>query len=62
MLTRPQRRKAVLDIIVLLNSIMESEVDYCDSIPEQFTQRREAADHVCAQLQEAISCLEDVFS
>jgi hypothetical protein len=59
--TRPHRRKAVKDMIALLNTIMDLEADYRDNIPEQFEQRREAADHACAQLEEAIMCLNDAF-
>ena len=59
--TRPQRRKAVLDTISLLDSIMDLEAAYRDNIPEAFTQRYEAADHACDQLAEAIGCLEDAF-
>jgi hypothetical protein len=60
-LTRPQRRKAVLKIIDMLNCIMNAESDYRDSIPEQFTQRYEDADQACESLMEAIACLEDAF-
>jgi hypothetical protein len=59
--TRPHRRKAVLEIIDRLHSIMELEACYRDAIPEQFTQRIEDADHACDQLAEAIDCLESVF-
>jgi len=58
---RPHRRKAVLEIVNILNSIMDAESDYRDSIPEQFTQRYEDADHACELLAEAISCLEEAF-
>lgn len=60
-LTRPHRRRAVLEIIGLLNSIMETESDYRDCIPEQFSQRYEDADRACELLAEAIACLEDAF-
>ena len=59
--TRPHRRRAVLEIISLLNAIRELEAEYRDNIPEQFEQRCEAADHACDQLSEAIACLEDAF-
>ena len=59
--TRPHRRKAVFEIIELLNRIMELETGYCENIPEQFYQRREAAEHTCGQLSDAIACLEDAF-
>ena len=59
--TRPHRKKAVSEITALLNHIMEAEADYCESIPEQFIQRRETAEHACEQLSEAIACLEDAF-
>ena len=61
MLTRPHRRKAVADIIAVLADIMDSEAAYRDSIPEQFEQRYEAADHACGQLEEVIACLENAF-
>jgi hypothetical protein len=60
-LTRPQRRKAVADIICLLTTLMESEAEYRDSIPEAFTERYETADLACEQLVEAITCLEEAF-
>jgi len=60
-LTRPQRKKAVLEIIVLLKNIMALEVDYRDAIPEQFAQRYETADQTCERLVEAISSLEEAF-
>jgi hypothetical protein len=60
-MSRPLRRKAVIDMIRLLNVILELETDYCDKIPENFTQRQEDADHACEQLAEAIACLEGAF-
>jgi hypothetical protein len=60
-MSRPMRRKAVTDVIRLLNGILELETDYCGKIPENFTQRQEDADHACEQLAEAIACLEDAF-
>ena len=60
-LDRSYRRKAVNEIIGLLKNIMESETAYRDNIPEQFTQRYEAADHACDMLEEAIASLEDAF-
>jgi len=59
--TRPQRRKAVEKILVLLTDILDSETDYRDGIPEQFAQRREAADHACESLADAICSLEEAF-
>ena len=59
--TQPERRKAVLEIIDLLNKIMESESEYRENIPEHFEQRQEAADHACDMLAEAINCLEEAF-
>ena len=58
---RPHRRKAVREIIALLNDIMELEADYRDNIPEHFSQRHEAADNACELLAEAITCLETAF-
>jgi antitoxin component of RelBE/YafQ-DinJ toxin-antitoxin module len=60
-MNRPLRRKAVMDIIRLLNAILELETDYCDKIPENFSQKQEDAEHACEQLAEAIACLEDAF-
>jgi hypothetical protein len=51
----------VAEIIGLLNHIMELETEYRDNIPEQFTQRYEAADRACDSLSEAIGCLEEAF-
>jgi hypothetical protein len=59
--TRPQRRKAVTEVLLLLNSVLENEEQYRDSIPGQFTQRYESADHSCDMLIEAIAYLEEVF-
>jgi len=59
--TRRHRRRAVMEIVALLNTIMEEEIKYRDSIPEQFEQRVEAADYACDQLSDAISCLEEAF-
>ena len=59
--TRPHRRKAVIEIVGMLNNIMDAESNYRDSIPEQFTQRYEDADHSCELLAEAIFCLEDAY-
>ena len=60
-LTRPQRRKAVLEIVSLLNGILEAESGYRDAIPEQFTQRQEDAERACEALTEAIALLEEAF-
>jgi antitoxin component of RelBE/YafQ-DinJ toxin-antitoxin module len=60
-MSRPLRRKAVMDVIHLLNAILELETDYCDRIPENFSQKQEDAEHACEQLAEAITCLEDAF-
>ena len=59
--TRPHRRKAVMEIINLLNDILEKESTYRDYIPEQFEQRLESADYACEQLADAIDLLEDTF-
>jgi hypothetical protein len=60
--TRRHRRKAVVEIVRLLNAIMEEESSYRSNIPEPFEQRIEAADYACDQLADAISCLEEAFS
>ena len=59
--TRPLRKKAVLEIIGLLDDILQKESDYRDNIPEQFQSRQDAADQTCDLLSQAISCLEDAF-
>jgi len=59
--TRPHRRKAVREIIDLLNDIADREAEYRDNIPEQFAQRYDAADQACSMLEEAISSLEEAF-
>ena len=59
--TRPQRRKTVQEIIILINGILEAETEYRDNIPEHFTQRYEAAENACDLLTEAISSLEEAF-
>ena len=59
--SRPERRKAVAAIIGLLGEILRMEESYRDSIPEQFAQRYETADHGCDMLTEAIAYLEEAF-
>jgi hypothetical protein len=59
--TRQHRRKAVMEIVVLLTAVLEEESRYRDSIPEPFEQRIEAADYACDQLADAISSLEEAF-
>jgi len=59
--TRPFRKKAVLEIISMLNDIMQAEEQYRDSIPEQFQSRYETSNQTCEQLSQAIICLEDAF-
>jgi hypothetical protein len=59
--TRPLRRKAVKEIIELLNTIISAEEEYRDNIPEVFTQRHDDADHACNYLSEAITSLEEAF-
>jgi hypothetical protein len=61
MSTRPQRRKAVKEVISLLNDILWFEEEYGANIPEQFEQRIEVSDHSSEQLAEAITCLEEAF-
>ena len=60
-LSRPKRRKAVAEVVELLNEVLETEEQYRDSIPEQFTQRYEVADHACERISEAIAALEEAF-
>ena len=60
-LSRPKRRKAVADVVELLSEVLDMEELYRDAIPEQFTQRYEAADHACEHISEAIAALEEAF-
>jgi hypothetical protein len=60
--TRPQRRKAVRGLIIMLDDILTNELAYRDNIPDVFEQRIETAEHACDQLAEALACLEDAFS
>lgn len=59
--TRPLRKKAVLEIMELLDDIMQKESEYRDNIPEQFQSRQETANQACEQLCQAISCLEEAY-
>jgi hypothetical protein len=59
--TRPHRRKAVREIIDLLNDIADRETEYRDNIPEKFAQRYDTADQACNMLAEAINSLEEAF-
>jgi hypothetical protein len=59
--TRPHRKKAVLQVVGILEGIVHMEGQYRDNIPEKFETRYEASDHTCEQLEEAISCLEEAF-
>jgi len=59
--TRPQRKKAVMKYIGLLENVLYMEEQYRDAIPEQFESRYETANDTCNQLSEAISCLEDAY-
>jgi hypothetical protein len=61
LLERKQRRKAVGEIIGMLEAILDAESGYRDNIPEQFEQRHEVADHACEQLEEAISSLLEAY-
>ena len=61
MSTRPLRRKAITNIIEVLNGIMWLEEEYRDKIPEQFEVRIEDADRACEQLAEAIAALGEAF-
>jgi hypothetical protein len=61
MITRSQRKKTVCEYIGKLKDLLEKAAEYRDHIPEQFTQRYDAADTACEQLAEAIACLEDAF-
>jgi antitoxin component of RelBE/YafQ-DinJ toxin-antitoxin module len=59
--TRGQRKKAVTELVGLLECIMQNEEDYRDAIPTQFESRYEKADYSCEQLAQAIYCLEDAY-
>jgi hypothetical protein len=59
--SRPKRRKAVSDIVSLLNEVLVMEERYRDSIPEQFPQRYECSDRSCEYISEAIDALKEAF-
>ena len=59
--TRPLRKKAVIEIISLLEDIMQKEENYRDAIPDQFISRYETSDQTCEQLSQAISNLEEAY-
>jgi len=59
--TRPHRKKAVLELIVQLGSLLQKEEEYRDAIPENFQSKYETADQTCGQLEQAISYLEDAY-
>lgn len=59
--TRQHRKKAVHEVIGLLDRIVQEEETYRDRIPEAFQTRYETADQTCDQLTEAISSLEDAY-
>jgi hypothetical protein len=59
--TRPHRRKAVKEIIAILEGLLHGEETYRDAIPEAFQARQESAEHTCGQIEQAIACLEEAF-
>ena len=59
--TRQHRKKAVQEIIGLLENVMYFEEKYRDLIPEKFESRYETADQTCEQLAQALSSLEDAY-
>ena len=59
--TRPLRRKAVLETIVLLEMVLQAEEAYRDVIPEAFQTRLDRADWACGELEQAIDCLRNAF-
>jgi hypothetical protein len=59
--TRPLRRKTVKEAIGLLLAVLEAEAEYRDRIPEQFSERSDAANNACEQLEEAIAKLDEAF-
>jgi hypothetical protein len=61
--TRPERRRAVRQIVEALESIRAAEERYRDNIPEnlQAGQAYENAENAVAGLEEAISVLEGAF-
>ena len=61
-LSRPKRRRAVAEIIGLLEDVLEREEQYRDSIPEQFAQRYEWSDHACEHIAEAVDSLREAFN
>ena len=59
--SRALRKKAVMEIMTLLDDLLQRETNYRDNIPEQFQSRYETADHACEQMELAISYLDDAF-
>jgi len=59
--TRPLRRKAVSEVICVLEKVLQEEEEYRDAIPEVFQTRRDTADLACEELEEAINCLITAF-
>jgi len=59
--TRQSRRKAVAEIVKMLNLILEAEESYRDSIPEAFSERYSTAESTCELISEVILNLEEAF-
>jgi hypothetical protein len=59
--TRPHRRRAVQEAIILLEDVLHAEAGYRDAIPEAFLKRRDSADWACGQLEMAIDFLKNTF-
>jgi len=59
--TRPHRRKTVLEITGMLETVLQAEQDYRDAIPEVFQTRLDSAEAACDELEKAIECLEGAF-
>ena len=57
--TRPQRRRAVEEIVQGLHRVLEAENEYIDSMPPGIREsvRREAADEAVGALEEALEAL-----
>jgi len=58
---RPKRKKNVANIIAQLEEVLDAEQLYCDGIPDNFANRKEAAEETIARLEDAINNLIDAY-
>jgi hypothetical protein len=61
--TRPQRRKALAAMIVVLENLMDAEQHYLDNIPgnSQGSRFLDAAEHAVSSFEEALGILSEVY-